>query len=109
MSFWRIFHNLVRHDDSPEETARANKACEWLAENGLKLRQICSNQQMEIISQIACFWYKEKIAPSYAILRETLERNSTVLGVIDEIAEYESQEELKIHSINDLGQLLTDF
>ena len=109
MSFWRIFHNLVRHDDSPEETARANKACEWLAENGLKLRQICSSQRIEILSQIACFWYKEKMAPSYAILRETIERNSTVLGVIDEIADYESQEELKIHSINDLGQLLTDF
>ena len=109
MSFWRIFNNLIRHDDSPDEIKRATCACEWLADNGLRLRKVCSAQQIEIISVIAEFWYEQKTAPSYKILRETLERNSTVLGVVDVIAEYEAEEDLQIYELSDLGQLLTDF
>ena len=96
MSFWRIFNNLIRHDDSPDEIKRATCACEWLADNGLRLRKVCSAQQIEIISVIAEFWYEQKTAPSYKILRETLERNSTVLGVVDVIAEYEADANLRI-------------
>ena len=109
MSFWRIFHNLIRHDDTPDEVQRATYACEWLSENGLRLRKICSPQQTEIISCIGQFWFKQKTAPSYKILRETLERNSIVMGVVDVIAEYEAVEGLQLYELSDLGQLLTDF
>ena len=111
MSFWRIFHNLVRQDDSIEETKRATEACIWLTENVSNLRKVCTVQQIEILTCIGTFWYNNKLAPSYAIVRETLERNSaTIPGLNETIAEYEEErEELAIHSVNDLGQLLDDF
>ncbi|MEI6389391.1 MAG: hypothetical protein WCQ50_22520 [Spirochaetota bacterium] len=108
MSFWRLFHNLIRHDDSEPETERATEACGWLADNFLSIRKISSSQQIEILSQIHNFWFNQKSAPSLQILKETLERKTNQPGTLELLGQYEEQEALVIHSTQDLGQLLSD-
>ena len=108
MTFWRIYHSLVRQDDSEEEIARATKACMWLAENAMRIRPIITIQQIEILTQVNMFWYTQKSAPSHVIIKETLERKSTVPGILEILSEYDEQEGLIVHSPEDLGQLLED-
>lgn len=108
MSYWRIVHNLVRQDETPEETERATQACNWMADNILRLRRVCTTQQIEILKYISNFWHTNKCAPSFAILKETIERKSAAPGVLEVLAEYDEEEGLTIFSANDLGQLLTD-
>jgi len=38
LSYWRIFHNVIRHDDTKEEVERATEACVWLADPYVKTR-----------------------------------------------------------------------
>lgn len=108
MSFWRLFHNLVRHDDTQPEVDRATEACVWLADNILSVRKVCSSQQIEIIAAIHTFWFNHRSAPSLNILRETLERKATGPGVLEELNSYEEQEGMSIFGVADLGQLLHD-
>lgn len=108
MSFWRLFHNLVRQDDTEEESNRATEACGWLADNFLSVRKISSSQQIEILSQVHSFWFNHKTAPSLQILKDTLERKSNQPGTLELLSEYDEQEGLTLYSIKDLGQLLTD-
>jgi hypothetical protein len=65
-------------------------------------------QQIEILSYIHTFWFNHKTAPSLQILKETIERKSTSPGVLEELSLYDEEEDLTIHSIKDLGQLLAD-
>ena len=108
MSYWRLFHNLIRHDDTQTEVDRATEACVWLAENILPLRRVTNLQQIEILSSIHAFWFNHRSAPSYQILKETLERGNTTAGIMEEFSLYDEQEDLTIYSVKDLGQLLTD-
>lgn len=108
MSFWRLFHNLIRQDDTQEEIDRATEACVWLADNILSVRRVSSAQQIEIITAVHTFWFNHRTAPSFHILKDTLERKATSPGVLEELAEYEEQTDLAIYGPSDMGQLLTD-
>jgi hypothetical protein len=55
------------------------------------------------------FWFNQRTAPSYKIIKETLEYKSVAPGVLDLLTEYEEDlENLVVNSPKDLGQLLTD-
>lgn len=108
MSFWRIVHNLVRHNDTPTEVDRATEACVWLAENFLRLRKVCKPSEIELLTHVHTFWFNHKSAPSFQIVKETIERKSSAPGVIELLSEYEEQEGLTIISVKDMGQLLVD-
>lgn len=108
MSYWRLFHNLIRHDDQQAEIDRATEACVWLADNMLSVRKVTSLPQIEILSAIQTFWFNHRTAPSFQILKETLERKNATPGIMGELSAYEEQEDLSIYSVKDLGQLLTD-
>ena len=109
MSFWRIFHNVVRQDDSQEEIYRATESCVWLAENFISLRKVLTVQQIEVLTYVNTFWFNQRTAPSYKIIKETLEYKSVSPGILELLTEYEEDvENLTVNSPKDMGQLQTD-
>lgn len=108
-SFDRIFHNLLRHGDSAEEMKRASNACGWLADHLTTIRQISDSTEAELLGYVYAFWSKHKKSPSIEILKEILERKSTSPLAAERLAEYEIQEEeLAIHSVEDLVEVLAN-
>jgi hypothetical protein len=80
----------------------------WLADNILALRKVSTPQQTDILASVHSFWFNHRTAPSFKILQDTLERKNSNPGVMEELSQYEHEEDLTIYSIKDLGQLLTD-
>ena len=108
-SFDRIFHNLLRHSDAPEEGQRATDACSWLSDHLATFRKISDPTEAELIGFIYNFWSVHKKAPSLDILKESIERKSTSPILLERVTEYEDQyEDLAIHSVLDLDQILSD-
>lgn len=107
-NFWRLFHSLVRQSDTPEELQRATDSCVWLAENTAGLRKAISVQESEILSYVISYWTKHKKAPSFDILKESIERKSTSPGIMEKLSEYSELEDLRTHSPEDLGQILVE-
>lgn len=108
-NFDRIFHNLLRHGDSSEESKRALEACSWLSDHLSTIRKISGSTEAELIGYIYNFWSVHKKAPSIDILKESIERKASSPLLSERITEYEElYEELAIHSALDLDQILAD-
>lgn len=108
-SFDRIFHNLIRHSDKPEELKRASDACSWLSDHLTTVRRVSDATESELVGYVYNFWSTHKKSPSIEILKDVLERKATSPLAAERLAEYEGQEEdLSIHSAEDLDEVLAN-
>jgi len=109
-SFDRIFHNLIRHSDKPEELKRASDACSWLSDHLSTIRKVSDATESELIGYVYNFWVTHKKSPSMDILKDIIERKATSPLAVERLAEYEAQdEELTLHSAEDLDSVLGDW
>jgi hypothetical protein len=73
------------------------------------IRKISDSTEAELIGFVYNFWSTHKKAPSIDILKESIERKSSSPLLSERITEYEElYEELNLHSVLDLDQILAD-
>lgn len=107
-NFDRIFINLIRQKDTPEEIKRSTDACTWFVENMTTMRRISTPADLELYGFIYSYWSDHKKAPSLTILKEIIEKKSTTPGVTEQFNQFEEAEGLKIYSVEDLPQVLAE-
>jgi hypothetical protein len=82
--FYRALHCFFRHDDTPQESDRAQRVWKWL-EWRPELRHACTRPQMDILSAIWKLAKQNETLPSYeAVLQEvqTMEKNDEPLDLL---------------------------
>ena len=108
-NFNKLFFNLIRQSDSPEEIKRSTDACTWFVENMTTMRRVSSPVELELYGYIYSYWSDHKKAPSLTILKEITEKKSSTPGVTEQFNQFEeSEEDLKIYSVEDLPEILNN-
>jgi len=88
---------------------RASDACVWLSDRLTTFRHISDDTEAELLGFVYDFWTEHKKAPSLKILQEILERKTVSPLGPERLETYaQQQEELRLHSSEDLVEVLSD-
>jgi hypothetical protein len=110
LSFWRLFHSLVRHGNSEAENTRARAVYDWTIDNLTPLRKCCVGWELELVGIVDRLAQADNILPAYELVKEKVEAAEGNDGMVEGLKEYESlrDSQLHIHHTPELETTLTD-
>src|SRR5208282_1250274 len=110
LSFWRLFHSLLRHSNSKGETARALEAYEWINDNMTQLRKCCVDYELDLIGGVYDLSRDTETLPTYDIVKERIQNLDKNEGAIEALKEYESirDSQLTAHQVPEMNVVLKD-
>lgn len=110
LSFWRLFHSLLRHGNDQEEIDRALEVYEWINDRMTPLRKCCVDYELDLTGAIASLSRDTQTLPSYEIVKERIQAMDKNEGAIEALKEYESlrDSQLTVHHVPELEVVLKD-
>jgi len=110
LSFWRLFHSLLRHSNGKGETARALEAYEWINDNLTQLRKCCVDYELDLIGGIYDLSRDTETLPTYDIVKERVQNLDKNEGALEALKEYESirDSQLTVHQVPEMNVVLKD-
>ena len=74
--YFQIFHSLLRVNDTPEETNRANKVAEWLCDRNQSIRECTESHEFKLVGLIGNYYAEYGSAPSRVVLNQLVRQES---------------------------------
>jgi hypothetical protein len=110
LSFWRLFHSLLRHGNTPEEVDRAQDVFEWINDRMTQLRKCCVDYELDLAGAIASLSRDTQTLPTYEIVKEKIQAMDKNEGAMEALKEYESlrDSQLTVHHVPELEVVLKD-
>lgn len=110
LSFWRLFHSLLRHGNSTAENERAEQVYGWTVDNMSQLRKCCVDFELDLIGAIGNLSRDADTLPSYELVKEKISAMENNEGAVEGLKEYETLREtqLNIHHVPELEVVLGD-
>jgi hypothetical protein len=110
LSFWRLFHSLLRHGNSKGENDRATQVYDWTIDNMSQLRKCCVDFELDLIGAIGNLSRDACTLPSYDLVKEKINAMENNEGAIEGLKEYDSikESQLNIHHAPELEVVLGD-
>lgn len=82
-SFWMFVHNLLRHGE--DDLDRAGKAISmFMRDLGPIAKNLCGNEQAEVLGLILRAFQGGQVAPSWAIIRDQMSSKATLQDYVEE-------------------------
>lgn len=109
LTFWRLFHSLLRHGNGKAETERAQEVYEWTVDNMTQLRKSCVDYELDLVGVIGNLSRDSSTLPTYDILKERVSATENSEGALEALKEYEElQEKLTVHHTPELEVVLKE-
>src|SRR5208282_2245877 len=105
LSFWRLFHSLLRHNNTKEETDRALEVYEWINEHMTQLRKCCVDYELDLTGAISSISRDTETLPSYEIVKEKIQAMDKNEGAMEALKEYESHCDAKLLTVHYVPEL----
>ncbi len=108
-NFWRLFHNMLRHGNTPDDIQRAKDGYTWTIDKSTTIRKINGGDEMALIGAIWKCSSDDRALPGYSIVKDYIEAQTQNEGLLTQLEEYESiVDTLQVHALIDLDQVLRD-
>jgi hypothetical protein len=109
ISFWALFHCLIRGSAKPEEMERARSALVWAVDNITRLKAVCAGEELHLLGVIWEFWMLHKEAPNLEIIKDLVKKEDVNQTLIEALEDYESVRDSFVrHEAPNLNQLLLE-
>jgi hypothetical protein len=110
LTFWRLFHSLLRHGNTPEEVDRATAVFEWVNENMTQIRKCCLTYELDLVGFVYSLGREASTLPSYDLVKEKVAVMDNNEGALEGLKEYETvrDSQLSAHYAPEMNAVLKD-
>ena len=111
LSFWRLFHSLLRHGHGKAEGDRAAEVYDWTIDNLTTIRKCCVDFEIDLMGIVGSLGREGNTLPTYDLVKEKVTAMENNEGAIEALKEYESLREtqLNVHHKPELETILKDY
>lgn len=110
LTFWRLFHSLIRHGNGKAENDRAKEVYEWLIDNFTQIRKCCVDYELDLIGIIGDLSRDSSLLPTYDIVRDRVVATENSEGMLEALKEYDqiSETQLTVNHTPELEVILKE-
>ena len=108
-NFWRLFHCLLSHSSTEEESTRCKAVFTWMGDHLTTLRKISVGHELELIGVVWKLASTNSHLPGVNLLRESVQAMDNCEGPVEALNEYkEFAPGLTVHAATDMEAVLKD-